>query len=71
MTNDSKHPFFRPLWRRVAIVAVVLAWSAFEWANGETVWGVMTLAIAVYGVWVFFVTYDPDAADRDDPPRPS
>ncbi|TIM59821.1 MAG: DUF3329 domain-containing protein, partial [Mesorhizobium sp.] len=25
--KDSEHPFFRPLWRRVAIVAVCLVWA--------------------------------------------
>ncbi|TIX41291.1 MAG: DUF3329 domain-containing protein, partial [Mesorhizobium sp.] len=25
--KNSEHPFFRPLWRRVAVVAVCLVWS--------------------------------------------
>lgn len=69
MTSDNNHPFFKPLWRRVAILAVVLAWSGFEWWNGETIWGVMTLMIAAYAVWVFFVKYDPDAHQGSEPPR--
>lgn len=66
MTSDSNHPFFRPLWRRIAIVAVVLAWSVVEWVNGQTMWGVMTLLIAVYGVWVFFVKYDPGPVSGEE-----
>lgn len=70
MASDSNHPFFRPLWRRVAILVVVLAWSLFEWWNGETIWGLMTLAIAAYGFWVFFIQFDANAeAGRQDPPE--
>ncbi|RVD46526.1 DUF3329 domain-containing protein, partial [Mesorhizobium sp. M8A.F.Ca.ET.023.02.2.1] len=25
--KDYEHPFFRPLWRRVAVVAVCVIWS--------------------------------------------
>lgn len=71
MTSDTNHAFFRPLWRRVAIVAVCLVWSVVEWANGQTVWGVMTLAIAAYAVWVFFVKFDPAPVDENEPPRRS
>ena len=27
---DESHPFYRPLWRRVALVAVLAGWTAFE-----------------------------------------
>ncbi|TIU39371.1 MAG: DUF3329 domain-containing protein, partial [Mesorhizobium sp.] len=26
--KDYEHPFFRPLWRRIAVVVVCLIWSA-------------------------------------------
>lgn len=70
MTSDTNHAFFRPLWRRVAIVAVCVVWSLVEWANGQTVWGAMTLAIAAYGVWVFFIKYDPTPPPGEDPNPP-
>ncbi|RVD37518.1 DUF3329 domain-containing protein, partial [Mesorhizobium sp. M4A.F.Ca.ET.020.02.1.1] len=31
--KDYEHPFFRPLWRRIAVVAVCLAWSVIEFAS--------------------------------------
>ena len=31
---DVQTPFFRPLWRRVAVTAVCLVWAAIEVANG-------------------------------------
>ena len=62
--KDADHPFFRPLWRRVAVVAACVGWSAVEWFYGDEVWGMITLAIAAYGVWAFFITFDPGRADK-------
>lgn len=59
--RQGDHPFFRPVWRRAAVIAVCLVWSAVEWWNGETFWGLLTLAIAGWGVWVFFLNYQPPA----------
>ena len=43
MNKDSNHPWFRPLWRRVAVVAFCVAWAIFEFATGTPFWGVMAL----------------------------
>jgi hypothetical protein len=59
--RDAEHPFFRPLWRRVAIVALCAAWTAFEYWNGETMWATLVGAITAYGAWVFLLTYKPPA----------
>lgn len=53
--KDSEHPFFRPLWRRVAVVAVCVIWSIIEFATGTPFWGVIALGFAGYGVWQFFI----------------
>ncbi|MER8975253.1 MULTISPECIES: DUF3329 domain-containing protein [unclassified Mesorhizobium] len=63
--KDSEHPFFRPLWRRVAVVAVCLVWSVIEFATGTPFWGVIALGFAGYAVWQFFYPYKP--ADEDEP----
>ncbi|BCH13550.1 MULTISPECIES: DUF3329 domain-containing protein [unclassified Mesorhizobium] len=57
--KDSEHPFFRPLWRRVAIVAVCLVWSVVEFATGAPFWGTIALGFAFYAVWQFFYLYKP------------
>ncbi|QKC93704.1 DUF3329 domain-containing protein [Mesorhizobium sp. NZP2298] len=57
--KDSEHPFFRPLWRRVAVVAVCVIWSIIEFATGTPFWGVLALGFAGYGVWQFFYLYKP------------
>ncbi|MDH6231365.1 hypothetical protein M2281_001937 [Mesorhizobium soli] len=61
LTKDSEHPFFRPLWRRIAVVVVCLAWAALEFVNGASSWGVIALCFAGYAVWQFFLAYSPPA----------
>jgi hypothetical protein len=57
--KDNEHPFFRPLWRRVAVVAVCVAWSIFEFVNDAPMWGVIALGLGAYAVWQFFLNYNP------------
>jgi len=67
--KDHEHPFFRPLWRRVAVVVVCVAWSIFEFAAGANVWGMIALAFAAYAVWQFFYLYKPADAPPTQPPE--
>lgn len=60
---DLDHPFYRPLWIRIAIVVACLAWAALEVAAGAAVWAFLFGGIGVYAAWRFFVTHDP----REDP----
>ncbi|OBQ67439.1 DUF3329 domain-containing protein [Mesorhizobium erdmanii] len=57
--KDYEHPFFRPLWRRVTVVAVCVIWSGIEFATGTPFWGVIALGFAGYAVWQFFYLYKP------------
>jgi hypothetical protein len=51
---DSKHPWFRPLWVRVLVTALPLAWGIFEFVGGSPSWGVIFVALAAYAAWEFF-----------------
>ncbi|WP_182083956.1 DUF3329 domain-containing protein [Aureimonas sp. ME7] len=62
--KDAQHPFFRPLWRRVAVVATCVVWAGVEFAVGDPMFGVMTGAIGAYGAWVFLLNYKPAAPDE-------
>ena len=64
--KDYEHPFFRPLWRRVAIVAACLVWSGLEYFGGSPTWSLIALAFAAYGGWQFFYLYKP--AEDGSPP---
>ena len=57
---DTDHPFFRPLWIRVAVVAVAAGWGGFELWTGSPWWGALFLAFAALSAWGFFVDFDPE-----------
>ncbi|CAN5754528.1 hypothetical protein BH23PSE1_BH23PSE1_00060 [soil metagenome] len=57
---DLNVAFFKPLWRRVAVVAVCLGWALFELATGSVFWGVIFGGVGLFAAWQFFVTFDPD-----------
>lgn len=59
MTKDNQHPFFRPLWRRIAVIAVCVIWSAVEFAVGTPFWGTLLAGMAIYAVWTFLIQYKP------------
>ncbi|MDT3707285.1 MAG: hypothetical protein ROZ09_10685 [Thiobacillus sp.] len=71
MSEESKPGFlslawFRPLWRRVAVVGIIVAWAIWEWFfNHDQLWGVITLAMLAYGVWTFFINFDRELARQD------
>jgi hypothetical protein len=60
---DLDHPFFRPLWIRVIIVALCLGWALFEIASGSPFWAILFGAIGLFAAYRFFVTFNP----RDEP----
>jgi Ca2+/Na+ antiporter len=61
--KEQGHPFYKPLWRRVVITAVVLFWFVFELVNGGLgIWSLMAFAMLVYAVYMFFLTWPKDDA---------
>ena len=70
---DVQHPFFTPLWRRIAVVVLCLGWAAVEFFSGNAFWGVLFGAIGLYCAHQFFIAFNPvdpapreqDQADRD------
>lgn len=60
--SDLNHPFYRPLWRRILLVAVTGAWACYEnfWIK-DPMWMVLTAGIFVYAAWVFLIRWvDPE-----------
>ena len=61
------HPFYRPRWRRIAIVAVTAAWTAMELlTQPDSMWAIIAGGMFVYSVWVFLITW----RDREPPESP-
>jgi hypothetical protein len=67
--KDYEHPFFRPLWRRIAVVAICLVWSAVEFWSGAPFWGTMALGFAGYAVWQFFYLFKPVEPEKPAGPE--
>ncbi len=54
----NPHPFYNPLWRRIAIVACVAVWfglEIFSWHDG--MWTTIAGATLVYCIWQFLFAY--------------
>jgi hypothetical protein len=63
---DADHPFFRPLWRRVAVVAVCLVWALVEFLGGAPFWGILFGALGLWAGYEFFLA---PRADRGAGPE--
>ena len=63
---DVQTPFFRPLWRRVAVTAVCLVWTAIEIATGAVFWAILFGAAGLYLAWQLFVVFDPPREGDED-----
>ncbi|HMQ57486.1 MAG TPA: DUF3329 domain-containing protein [Rhizobiaceae bacterium] len=59
---DFNHPFFKPLWIRILVVAFTLGWALFELSMGATFWAMLFGAMGLAALWGLFVTFNP----RDD-----
>ena len=64
---DASHPFYRPLWRRVAIVAFTAVWALVEYRNDAPIWAALFAAISAWCAWFFFVVYKDSAEGVDRP----
>ncbi len=67
---DFNNPFFKPLWLRIAVVAVSGLWGLFEFVSGAPVWGVLFCGVAVLAFHGLFVAFDPREPGEDDPDKP-
>lgn len=54
--------WFGPIWRRIALAAVVAAWCVWEWFGGDQLWAMMTTAVLAYLIWKLFINF-PNAAE--------
>jgi hypothetical protein len=70
---DVDHPFYRPLWRRVLIVAFCAVWTGVEFYNGASTWGFIFLAVGAYAACSLLIFFNPKdkaevaAAPEDKP----
>jgi hypothetical protein len=56
----TDHPFYRPLWRRIAIVVIVGFWTLIEiFVSASPFWAVIFAGVFVYCLWAFILNYKP------------
>jgi hypothetical protein len=55
---DFTHPFFRPLWLRVLVVALALGWALFEAVTGSPGWAIIFGGIGAVAFWGLLIRYD-------------
>ena len=60
---DVQLPFFIPVWRRVALIAVCFLWAMFEVSLGSPGWAILFVVIGIYCVHQFFFAFDPPTKD--------
>jgi len=54
---EQSSPFYKPLWRRIAITAGIAVWLAIEIYNNSGFWIVLVGAALCYAVWIFFLSW--------------
>jgi hypothetical protein len=56
--GPHEHPFYRPLWRRLAIVGTCLVWACIEtYYKATPLWLMLAWGVTAYAFWTFIVTY--------------
>ncbi len=62
---DFNHPFFKPLWIRIAVVAFSAAWGTFELVMGAQIWGYFFLGMAALSFYGLFITFEPREPEQE------
>jgi hypothetical protein len=62
---EPGHPFYKPLWRRITIVAVCALWLIFEvFVSKSSFWIMIAGALLVYTGWTLLFAW------KDEAPKP-
>ena len=72
--DEQKHPFYKPLWVRVAMVVSITLWLGFElWqanaGRGSGLWLALAAGMLGYAVYTFFLTWPKGGPGDDGAPR--
>lgn len=71
--KEQQHPFYKPVWVRIAIVAVISGWLLFEvFLVKSGMWMMIAGAALAYAVYMFFLAWPKQgsgsSADDGSPP---
>jgi hypothetical protein len=65
---DLQHPFYKPLWIRVAVVGSCLGMTVLELSGGNVFWAILFGSVGVYAFHQFFIAFNP--RDPEDGTKP-
>jgi len=57
-------PFYKPVWIRVLLVAVLAGWGMFEVSMGAVIWAIIFLGLAGICAWRFATIDYNENADK-------
>lgn len=55
---NIRHPFFNPLWRRIAVTTSCFLWAGVEAYNGSWAWAALMMGIAAMAIYQFFLAWE-------------
>jgi len=55
--KESDVNFFRPLWRRIAVVVVCTVWAGLELWHGDVTWIAIAVGFTAYAIWAFLLRF--------------
>lgn len=62
--DENKHPFYKPLWRRIVIVLTIVAWLGFEVYQGTSgLWMAIAAGTLAYAIYTFFLNWPKDEGE--------
>lgn len=69
---NVRHPFLRPLWRRIALVGFMAGWTGLELWHQNFAWAFLFGALGVFLLWELFIAFDPanyeeEKAEKEKP----
>jgi hypothetical protein len=63
---NPEHPFYRPLWVRIALVAVLAGWALLEFSHRSFFWGTIAAGLCLYVIYELLWRYHLHQPKPDD-----
>ena len=63
---DVQLAFFRPLWRRIVLVAMCFTWAGLEYSWGNQGWALVFIGIGSYLTHQLFIAFAPPEEDAKE-----